>query len=138
MNSVIVTFYNPHEVNDADLAYAVIVSRYKDQWVYVRHRDRRTWEIPGGKRNPGESILETAHRELKEETGASHYELTDLGVYCVAHTSFGALYFAEITCFKGHLENEIAEVAFFDTPPTDLTYPEIQPYLMAHVKEKLF
>jgi 8-oxo-dGTP diphosphatase len=28
-----------------------------------------TWNLPGGKKDPGESFLEGAHRELREETG---------------------------------------------------------------------
>lgn len=36
---------------------------------------RRAWELPGGKREPGESARAAAVRELAEETGISDVEL---------------------------------------------------------------
>lgn len=59
-----VKLYLPSEVDDKLLKYAVIVARYKAQWLFCRHRLRDTWEIPGGHREPGETVEETARREL--------------------------------------------------------------------------
>ena len=60
-----------HEhADDSLLRFAVICARYQNQWLLVRHRERRTWECPGGHREPGEDIDATARRELWEETGA--------------------------------------------------------------------
>lgn len=39
------------------------------KWVFCRHKDRDTYEIPGVHRESGETIFETAKRELMEETG---------------------------------------------------------------------
>lgn len=35
----------------------------------IQHADHSHWRIPAGQMRPGESIEETAHRELWEETG---------------------------------------------------------------------
>jgi len=132
--------YSLNEIDDSLLKFAVIVSRYKDQWVYVKHKDRTTWEIPGGRREPFESIIETAHRELIEETGAINYHLKPVSIYGVTRqgeSSYGILCLADIINFKEDLSHEISEVAYFDRPPSHLTYPEIQPYLQASVEKFL-
>ena len=76
-----VNFYDT--VEDHLLKFAVIISRYQGKWVFCKHKDRSTYEIPGGHREPGESIAETAQRELQEETGAIQYALTPVCVYSV-------------------------------------------------------
>ena len=60
-----------HEsVDDNLLKFAVIISRSNGKWVFCKHRERDTYEVPGGHREANETILETAKRELREETGA--------------------------------------------------------------------
>ena len=67
-----VKFYDT--VDDALLKFAVIIAQHGGRWVLCRHRDRVTLEAPGGHREPGESIYETARRELCEETGALDFD----------------------------------------------------------------
>ena len=55
-----VTFYPAGHISDSRLVYAVIAARYEDQWIFCRHKDRQTWEIPGGHREAGECIEEAA------------------------------------------------------------------------------
>ena len=59
-----IRFYD--EADDARLIFAVIVARSRGKYVFCRHRDRDTWEIPGGHREPGENIMTAARRELYE------------------------------------------------------------------------
>lgn len=42
-----------------------------DQWqvLLILHKEGRHWGFPKGKRDPGETLQQTAVRELKEETG---------------------------------------------------------------------
>ena len=56
-------------VSDELLKFAVIISKTNGKWVFCKHKERETYEVPGGRREVGESILETAKRELVEETG---------------------------------------------------------------------
>ena len=60
-----VKFYD--NVADEFLKFAVIISKTDNKWVFCKHKERETYEMPGGHREPGESILETAKRELQEE-----------------------------------------------------------------------
>lgn len=136
-----VRFYE--SVEDELLKYAVILSRAQDRFVFCRHRDRDTWEIPGGHREPGETILDTARRELYEETGALEYHIRPVCVYSVTSSdrlpegeSFGMLYFARIERFEAELHSEIEETALMEELPEKWTYPDIQPCLIAEAKRR--
>ena len=136
-----ITFYTVTEIADNLLKFAVIAARHQDKWVLCRHIQRSTWEIPGGHREPGEPISETARRELWEETGAANAELTPLCIYNAITDdipSYGMLFFAEISAFDSIPEgSEIADTRLFDTLPVNLTYPTIQPQLHVYVMQWL-
>jgi 8-oxo-dGTP diphosphatase len=125
-------------VSDDLLKFAVIVSRHEGKWVFCRHRDRTTWECPGGHREPGEAIADTARRELWEETGAKEFSLSPVCVYSVRDKdgeTFGMLCFAEISAFGDLPPLEIQEVRLFDRLPENWTYPQIQPCLFRKIRE---
>ena len=69
-----VKFYDT--VDDSLLKFAVIISQSNGKWVFCKHKERDTYEVPGGHREAGENILETAKRELQEETGAIKFEIS--------------------------------------------------------------
>lgn len=49
-----------HEsVADNLLKFAVIISRSNGKWVFCKHKERDTYEVPGGHREANETILET-------------------------------------------------------------------------------
>ena len=76
-----VKFYD--NVADELLKFAVIISKTDNKWVFCKHKERETYEVPGGHREPGESIFETAKRELQEETGAIDFKIEPICVYSV-------------------------------------------------------
>ena len=131
-----VKFYN--EIDDNLLKFAVIIAEYNEKWVFCKHKERNTYEIPGGHRENGETITETARRELYEETGAVDFVLKPICAYSVTgknrvnetgEETFGMLFFAKIRDFEHELNSEIEMINFFDNMPEKLTYPEIQPVL---------
>ncbi|MCI9137612.1 MAG: NUDIX domain-containing protein [Lachnospiraceae bacterium] len=76
-----VKFYE--NVSDELLKFAVIVSKSEGRWVFCRHKERETYEVPGGCREKEESILQAAERELREETGALQFHMRPICVYSV-------------------------------------------------------
>ena len=61
-------------------ASAVVVDE-KGRILLARRRDNSLWTIPGGAMEPGESIVDSAIREVEEETGVK-VEITGLvGIY---------------------------------------------------------
>lgn len=127
-----VRFYENGTILDDKLTFAVISSITKGKYVYVRHKERQTWEIPGGRREPGETIDETAARELVEETGAKQFiikPVCECSFVINGNLRHGRLYYSEILELGELPDLEIEEIKLFESIPTNLTYPEIQPVL---------
>ncbi len=136
-----VRFYDQAE--DQKLKFAVIVTRTGGRWVFCRHRERATLEIPGGHREPGEDILAAAKRELYEETGAVDYSIEPVCAYSVTASrdageeeTFGMLFRAEVKTFEKELHSEIEEIVIREDLPDAWTYPEIQPLLIREVLKR--
>ena len=132
---VTVRFYD--EADDSLLKFAVIIAKSAGKWVFCKHQKRSTYELPGGHREPGERIDDTARRELYEETGATDYTLKPICVYSVTapdnfngEETFGMLYFADIFSFEKELHSEIEKTIITDRLVENWTYPLIQPKLI--------
>ena len=50
-----VNFLDKTQLKENKIEYVVITAFYKGQIVVVKHRDRTTWEIPGGHKENFES-----------------------------------------------------------------------------------
>ena len=136
-----VHFYE--SVEDSLLKFAVILATYRGKKVFCKHKNRDTLEIPGGHRESGEAILETARRELYEETGAIDFKIAPVCVYSVIEPdnfdgaeTFGMLYHAEISAFEAQLHSEIERIVVLAGRPDRWTYPNIQPMLMDEAERR--
>jgi 8-oxo-dGTP diphosphatase len=136
-----VKFFDPFFIPDLKLTYSVISARFEDNWIFVRHHKRTTWEIAGGHIEKGETSVEAAGRELMEETGAVKFDLDCVATYSVkmdGETGWGRLYLAKV--FEiGPIPDvsEIAEIRLSDHLPENLTHPDIQPHLFKKTLEYL-
>lgn len=139
-----VKFYE--SVEDNLLQFAVIISKSNGKWVFCKHKERNTYEVPGGRRKKNETILACAKRELYEETGAVEFDITPICVYSVigktrvnesGEESFGMLYFADIKQFETELHSEIECIELFDELPKAWTYPLIQPLLIEEYMRRM-
>lgn len=132
-----VEFYNIGQIDEKRLKFAVISTWYDGKIVLVRHKERETWEMPGGHREKGEPIEITAKRELVEETGAMSFKIKEICEYSVeqdGEKSFGRLFISIVDEFGDLPDLEIGEVKLFNEFPENLTYKNIQPFL----QEKIF
>lgn len=129
-----------------DYKFVVVFARYKEKWVFCKHKKRTTWETAGGHIEPGETPLAAAKRELYEETGAVDFTITPLCDYWACDEPHetknigwanGAVFLAEIQTMGDMPESEMEKTALFDSLPQDLTYPDITPVLFAYAKKQV-
>lgn len=140
-----VKFYD--RVDDSLLKFAVIITKTDGKWVFCKHREHDTFEVPGGHRESGETILETAKRELREETGATSFDIKPVCVYSVKgktranesidEETFGMLYYADVLSFE-ELHSEIEKIVITDTLVENWTYPMICPRLLEEAENRGF
>lgn len=140
-----VRFYD--NIADDLLKFAVIIAKTENKWVFCKHKERDTYEVPGGHREDGEDIFETAKRELREETGAIDFNIEPICVYSVKgktrvnenvnDETFGMLFVANISSFE-ELHSEIEKILITDKLVDNWTYPLIQPKLIAEAKNRGF
>lgn len=136
-----VKFYD--SVSDEFLKFAVIISKTQGKWVFCKHRERDTYEVPGGHREENEDIIDTARRELYEETGALKFELTPICVYSVTvednfdgEETFGLLCYADIYELEENLHSEIEKIIVTEQLVDNWTYPLIQPELIKEAERR--
>lgn len=132
-----VKFYD--DIDEILLKFAVIISKANGKWVFCKHKERDTYEVPGGHREKDETILETAKRELREETGATDFRIEPICVYSVKgktrvtedvdDETFGMLFVADIFSFE-EIHSEIEKILITDKLINNWTYPLIQPKLI--------
>lgn len=112
----------------------IVVFDSAGRLVLCRHKDRTTWETPGGHIEPGETPAEAAARELFEDTGIVPKGLTAVADYDVDGVA-GRLFAADIDTRSPLPDFEIAETTTSDTLPDNLTYPAITPILVRAATE---
>lgn len=80
------------------LKFAVICAKTDGKFVFCKHKMRDTLEFPGGHREPEEFIVDTAKRELREETGAKDFTLEPVCIYGVKEGNADETYGYALRC----------------------------------------
>ncbi|MFE6286593.1 NUDIX domain-containing protein [Streptomyces sp. NPDC057877] len=106
--------------DDAPLPLSLVALRHDRRVLLVLDRHRRSWELPGGMIEPGETPRQAALRELSEETGQRADELSFAGyarfvLGVDGRTEYGAL-FTGSTASPGpcRANDEIADFTWWD------------------------
>ena len=133
---------DPH-ITHVKVGVGVIVVDDSGRVLLEKRSDNGMWGLPGGGIEPGESVYETALREVKEETGLD-IEITGLvGVYSepwagriVTYPDNGdvrhlvdIVLISEMISGEMVISSESLDLRFFnpDSFPLDLVPPAIQP-----------
>ncbi|MCK5758494.1 MAG: NUDIX domain-containing protein [Clostridiales bacterium] len=135
MSKIIIEYYQINELADK-LKFVVVPSKYNGKWVFVRHQGRTTWEFPGGHIEEGELPDDAASRELKEESGAVHFNIKPLCNYSVdraGKVNYGRIYFANIEEMGDCRAFEMDEVITAEQLPEKLTYPAIMKSIIERI-----
>ena len=131
-----IEIFGNEEFDNSKLKYAIIFSKYKSKWIYVKHKERSGWVVPSGHREENENIFDTAKRELYEETGAMSFSIEPLFYFLIESNeekNYGKVFYARVEEL-GILPNfEIERIDFFENQPSDLTYSEIHQVLEQEV-----
>lgn len=138
---MLVKIHKAGKTEEKDLKFVVICVRYRGKLLLARHKDRTTWEMPGGHIEDGESSREAALRELYEETGIITEDIAaicDFEVCDDGRSTYDRLYYASVERLGELPQYEMAEIRLFDDFPENCTYPHIYkiivPQVMAYEK----
>ena len=135
-----IRFLDKHLEDQTSYTFAIVIAEYQNSWLWVRHRDRTTWELPAGHVEPGETVDHAANRELFEETGALNFDIFPISSYqgwLNSEVVYGKVFFARIKEVGVLPGFEIIETRTFQELPSNLTYPDSQPLFFQCVMDKL-
>lgn len=127
-------------------AASAVVTDEDGRLLLAKRTDNDLWTIPGGTTKPGETIAETAVREVKEETGFDVEVVSLVGIYSnpqhVVEYSDGEVRQQFSVCFAcrpigGELgtSDETSEVGYFS--PDELGSMEIHPSIRLRIQHFL-
>ncbi|MBE5767420.1 MAG: NUDIX domain-containing protein [Clostridiales bacterium] len=119
--------------------YVVVCSLYQGHWILSRHKMRDTWETQGGHIETNETPMDTARRELYEESGitdADIYPVCDYYGYDDYGHANGVVFLAVVHKLGRLPESEMQATELFSELPANLTYPQTTPVLIAEAAKK--
>lgn len=137
---------NAPEPNSVVPSASAIVTDEQGRVLLVKRRDNTLWALPGGGHDIGESIEQTAIREVKEETGLD-VEVTGLvGIYTnpnhiVAFTDgevrqqFSLCFTTELRGGELAIDRESTDIAW--TAPADIGQLDMHPSMRLRITHYL-
>ncbi len=110
-----------------NIEFVVIITKYKDKWVFCWHKKRQSYENPGGHVERGETPMKAARRELYEETGITDCKMIPLWDYEQPwddgiNKNNGRFYLAIANSLGELPESEMGKIELFDSVPENFTY----------------
>lgn len=142
-------YYNdPHapEPNSVVPSASAIVTDEHGRILLVKRRDNTLWALPGGGHDIGESIEQTAVREVKEETGLDVEVARLVGIYTnpahvVAFTDgevrqqFSLCFTTKLRGGELAIDHESTDIAW--TQPADIEQLEMHPSMRLRIQHYL-
>lgn len=141
-------FHNPDapKPNSIVPACTVVTRNAAGSVLLIRRTDNQLWALPGGAMEFGESVSQTAVREVREETGLDVEIIGLVGIYTDPHHlvefSDGEVRQQFSICFTAELaggviatSEESSEVRF--VAPADLDRYEIHPSMRLRIDHAL-
>lgn len=112
--------------------HVLVLAKHKDKWLLTKH-PKRGLEFPGGKAERGETLVEAAIRETKEETNVDIVKLEWLAEYMVMDNIpfCKTVYIAEVGYISKERTSFETEGAFW-LSSEELTHSD---YLSFHMKD---
>jgi len=129
----LLTFLQANSHNDEKIRFIIICARYKNQWLFVRNKNRTSYELPAGHIEDLETPIEAAARELYEETGAVDFSIIPMVDYCF-NDKEGRVFFADVNSLGELPDYEIAEIISANYHPFPQTYPQLHPQFLKYAK----
>lgn len=133
--------YPLNRLNDFNIKYVSLISKYKGRWVICHHKEKDCWNCPGGGIEAGESPIQTAKRELFEETGTVQADFHPLYIYEIlsdSGLSYGIQYYCEIKELKELPDFEMDKIDFVDQLPYEkMKTPQVHTRLISDIENIL-
>ncbi|WP_164716239.1 NUDIX domain-containing protein [Paenibacillus whitsoniae] len=109
---------------------------YQGKWVLVNHHSRG-WELPGGMREEGETLIQTVHREMYEEAGGRLDGIEGIGQYLIFEREqlvfVKTIYISTVSVLEGlpggFETNDVRLLAALPMPSEIRDDPAYSPYM---------
>ncbi|WP_226659248.1 NUDIX hydrolase [Pseudalkalibacillus hwajinpoensis] len=118
-------------MNRVDVVYTLLYNESDDQVLMVQNKKHDNWSLPGGAVEKGETLVQAAVREMREETGLK----VEVGEVLSVNEAFIGNHHAHFFTFRGKITGgtiaiqdteTIADAKWMDRAEADVWMPYYQ------------